>query len=317
MKVRDRYNALIHKYCLFGIWLFALLISINLFIAIVLQGRALPHGTIRMTILEGFLIGALLANRKSSNLSAQLYLIGIYWAFLLYPFTPLFISKPAEDLFLYIFITLILNSLVIVLIKSNLKILTGFWLLTINITFIYGLRITIQRLNPDVYLPIKDIFVEVPILVYSFTIIFIFISLVTRKFKTEQEKASDLLDRATKELSKERSILEYQHTQLTETINQLKKSEIEIKETNSSLEDRINQRLNDLKLMNERILNHGFLNSVTIRESFDKILLNYDDSSKLDEESEFKFYSKVTDELDQIITSIGQNLQLTDTELNE
>lgn len=270
-----------------------------------------------MMILEGMFIGAWIANKWNTKISIQIFIIGIYWAFMVYPFTPFFSSKPAEDLFLYIFITLIINSLIVVLIDSSNRRLILFWIILINATFVYGLGITIDQLDEAFYTPLKNVFVDVPILNFAFPMIFIFICLVTHKFKTEQEKAQNKLEVATKKLSQEKSNLEEQNHQLSSTIGALEESELALKELNSTLEVRIDQRMQELDDLNERILNHGFLNSVTIQNSFEKILLSDEVTRGRDENIQYDHYNRVTNELDEIVNSIGQNLQIADTKLNE
>ena len=112
--VRLSKGELLAKYCKFFAILIGSLIVINLIIAIGIQNRSLPDGTIRMMILEVAILSSwLTAKRQLINISSFLFIVGPFWAFFIYPLTPFFNSKPAEDLFLCIFTMVVLNGMVL------------------------------------------------------------------------------------------------------------------------------------------------------------------------------------------------------------
>lgn len=289
---------------------------INLVISIGFQNRGFPDGTLRMAILVFILLLVPIFDRQGFPRTAKsIFIAGIYWAFFLYPIMTWFTSKPAEDIFLYIFTLLVMSSLVIVIHETKEWWLSLVWIVILQATFYYGFDYSIAQLEADSYQILQSVFQENSELGFGIIVSSLLLSLITWKFKIEQTRAVDRLLLATSQLEEKELEINRKNQELAKISWRLSKAQTETATMNDQLAARIEKRQQQLKMINYKLVNYGFIHSEVVQKSFEKSVAMLEGIQVFDDQTSRKLVDAMIDELDKLIFEIAQNLKVAEEEL--
>ena len=306
----------IARYSTTSIIVLAVLITINLVIAMGIQHRSFPDGTLRMVILMIVLFIARASDKKGFNeLAKVLFLIGNYWASMIYPLMSNFESKPAEDIFICTFMVLLLNAVVVVLYRIDQWLIMLLWISIFSSTFYFGVYYSISELDSEIYGPLAAMFLDNLELIPAIIISSMLLGLITWKFKIEQSKANALLVDASVRLQEKEDDINAQNQELRALTGNLTEAQLEIVQINSSLEERVKNRLSELENINSKIVNYGFMHSQFIKNAFEDNVLLSEHIENLEDQAIQERIQKMTTELDGLVMQIAENLELAEKKL--
>lgn len=255
-------HTIVRKINGFCVIIFAVLFVLNVFIAFGIQDRPLTHGSFR--ILAAFilyLIAYLFSTFRYNRIAAFLSIFNVYLTIIVYPMLPFFKSKPAEDVFLLLFVFMIISVLVYLVydLRNQKRSIIG-WQFVLTLTFILSLAHTVEALDQSTYPALKLVFTQEPMLTIGYLGTLGLIHALFLRFKRENLLArtdfltkNQRLNHALKLSKRQQEELETKHNELLRLQDQLKR-------TNDGLSEKIEKRKNDLILMNNIIEQYGFIN---------------------------------------------------------
>lgn len=262
-----------------------------------------------MGSLAGILLLAMQAEVKGKGTLAKgLFIGGIYWASMIYPFFPIFHSSTTASIFLYIFILLLLSSLSVVVYRPDQWKIIVTWISVVLVTCYFGMADSIQKLeteNPT----LGKLFAENKDLTFAILVCAVIFAVITWVLKVRQGDLQKLLKEASVELSQNELDTNSQNQKLTELAANLKNTHLEIEKVNSSLEHRIAIRSKELQNINDKIVNHGFMHSKLIKNAFESNVVFADQLESLDDKTIQSRTKKMTSELDRLVFQIAKNLE--------
>jgi uncharacterized protein YoxC len=296
-----------------GIVLVSIITIVNIIVGYFFQNRGfIPgDGTIRLMLLDLMLvISWSLYHFNKKRLSTLITETSIYIAFFLYPLLPFVNSRPAEDLFILIFLYAVISPLNYVLhdIRKEYKFVIS-WQLLLLITFLVAMYASINVLEVPRYRALKMTFLNQPLLTVGYLIAISFLHVIIIQFKKKNREYQVELNAKNKELRNRIRDIHHQKLQLEHQKQQLSESRDRLNKIHGRLEVEVNERTQRLKTLNRKIIEFGFRNSTNFTESIDQLHHLLKDPEAMSSE----WYDRLdvtVEKMDDEIRAIGHNLEI-------
>ncbi|MEO1054435.1 MAG: hypothetical protein AAFX87_27605 [Bacteroidota bacterium] len=289
------------------------LICLNLFIAIYIQGRSLPNGTTRMIALMVFQgLSYYLSTKVNYKITAFITVFSFYAAFYLYPISPIE-TRPTQDLFLLLFmihVSSVIPYMTYHIVKDKMWIFG--WLAVMTMTFVYGLSTTLNQLHALGYEELGSIFKIEPMLIFAHLGSLVFLQFVIYNYQKNQQLQKEEIEHANQALKENLELINAQKDSLQEQKEELFLLQEELSATNDQLELKVRQRTEQLEQQNELLIQYGFMNSHLLRApiaTLKGLFYVYKSSQNRQEKEEIQIrIEQVIHDLDNISMSIKEML---------
>ncbi len=303
----NRSQDLIGRSSLYSIIILTVLLLIDFSLDVLSNDVSFRH-YIRLAFLDISMISAWICCRYGlSGVAKFIWLACLYLAFLVYPITGM-TPNIAEDLFLVIFIFVIITSMILVfydLQQEKLKI--SIWLIISTITFFYSFYYSLYAIEDERYISIKYTFEGQSDLYFVYIGACIFLLLVIGTVKGTNQRNLSSLQLRSQELHEQKKISQDQKSALEKRRFELLTLQNELSSAKDSLEKRVVQRKKELNEARKKLLKHGFIN-----EQLDNAVYKLSDAisnnKDLENKSSLDLLTRQLSNVDEIIKQIGTNL---------
>jgi hypothetical protein len=223
----------------------------------------MPDGGIRLLFaFLAYLLVYRYAVKSFGFMAAHLGLGITYCAVLLFPLLPFVNSRPAEDLFLLLFVYLIFSVVVYMLFDiQKHKISIVFWQVLMLFTFLKSLFLSVDKLDSGRYDTLKSTFIEFPMVTVAYLGALAFVQMLFINFKRENHNSHQQLLEKNEELLALLKTQEEQRTNLENQQKDLYQLREELHDVHDQLRDKIEDRTRRLTFLNEVLEKYGFINT--------------------------------------------------------
>ncbi len=281
----------------------------------IFQNGPVSPGSKRLIVLDVLLLISWYISSKMERVASFLFFGGFYISFFLYPMFPEFYDNPVDDLFVAIFLMIVMSALVLVFydLKKDIVFIV-IWNALFYITAYFTTNNIIERLDPIRYGSVIRIFENQPLMFFGYIGAGIFLLLVVMKLKSNNEQFKEFLNTTQLSLQKQQKVNSNQNKQLELRRNELTQLRDELAHANDALELKVEQRTNALKELNKKVIDHGFLHTdeILIPVRHLQKIVNSGDGTVKENRGELK---KTAEEIDLIIREINEVLKSIEHEI--
>jgi hypothetical protein len=225
-----------------------------------------PDGTIRMMLaFTAYVCATLISIPKYHWISSNLSIFITFLAIMVYPLLPFVTAKPPEDIFLLLFVYLVLSVLVHVVFSIITKWrMVIVWQSVLLLTFLISFFHSVHQLNELKYASFKSTFTDYPMIVLVYLGTLAFAQLLFIRFKKDNFQASKQLLEQHEELATLHAQREEQVKSLELQQEELYRTREELHHSHERLNQKIKSRSEKLSFLNNILERFGFINTQLI-----------------------------------------------------